>query len=717
MAEMRNPFSAADIKGQRKKREQNAPKRGEGIPQWKGDVPQVPVPKTAPASKTAKPISARTPPAGAMASALMDGDEVSRAAAPAQAAIAANRPAQIQRADGSMANLSDVNQERRQRSYYGRDPRPGDAPITDEMLRQRGAPNTRMPSEREILDQIGGRPGALTRETGYRTRGDMFRYVDAQGRQSFSDNIGDAMGLRGGALPSSEATSALRGIYDAEAQQRAERGEADGLDPRLERLRSPSLSRGDYLEQRRRVNAVAAERPVELAREQALLQARFLPEGSKVQKTPADQLAERQQAFTEGDTDRKFAHLVKQDEASNTRTMDELRGRLTLMEQQGAQATSAQELQRLQAELLMREASAKNPYLRPMPSMDPEVMAGLEDEATRTAYQKAIYQEQDRWAEAFSKYQEAAKRTGKQNPLDLWQHFDTKDLPLMYTLFGPGTLQGVAGEPRKYAEGGPVYNMPPDAASAESALGRYRDYMVQAQQMGLPTIPFEQFAQIQEASGPVQRYAMGGALYAHRQNAETMARSGILVDQQGLQEQELALKADQQRIDQAKNLAEDATTRRGQTMASNLKAASLGARSSGAFENGLLSSKTMESPYGAGSTFKWNYGRDGGATKPSGTLLSDLLGDDADYLGFARGGPVPGALEDAQQAPSEPKFVLDPDPDAPVDSIPAVIDDHQPARLNSGEFVFPTDVVQFYGLDRLNKMIAAARKGQEMQGA
>jgi hypothetical protein len=68
---------------------------------------------------------------------------------------------------------------------------------------------------------------------------------------------------------------------------------------------------------------------------------------------------------------------------------------------------------------------------------------------------------------------------------------------------------------------------------------------------------------------------------------------------------------------------------------------------------------------------------------------------------YAQGGPVAG------------KMVVDTDPNAPVDSSPAEIDGQQPAALNSGEFVMPTDVVAFYGTDRLQKMIAAARKGAQ----
>ena len=45
------------------------------------------------------------------------------------------------------------------------------------------------------------------------------------------------------------------------------------------------------------------------------------------------------------------------------------------------------------------------------------------------------------------------------------------------------------------------------------------------------------------------------------------------------------------------------------------------------------------------------------------------------------------------------------------DSLPAVIDGEHPAALSTGEFVMPVEAVRHFGLDRLNKMVAAARKG------
>lgn len=74
---------------------------------------------------------------------------------------------------------------------------------------------------------------------------------------------------------------------------------------------------------------------------------------------------------------------------------------------------------------------------------------------------------------------------------------------------------------------------------------------------------------------------------------------------------------------------------------------------------------------------------------------------------FADGGMVPDASG---------KMVTDLDPNAPTDSIPAVIDEQQPARLDSGEFVLPRDVVLFFGTDKLQKMIATARDNGDQNG-
>jgi len=76
-------------------------------------------------------------------------------------------------------------------------------------------------------------------------------------------------------------------------------------------------------------------------------------------------------------------------------------------------------------------------------------------------------------------------------------------------------------------------------------------------------------------------------------------------------------------------------------------------------------------------------------------------------MAFAAGGEVPDPRDVSG------RMVMDTDPNAPTDSIPAVVDEQMPAKLDSGEFVIPTDVVQFFGTDKLNKMIAQARQGQQ----
>jgi len=77
--------------------------------------------------------------------------------------------------------------------------------------------------------------------------------------------------------------------------------------------------------------------------------------------------------------------------------------------------------------------------------------------------------------------------------------------------------------------------------------------------------------------------------------------------------------------------------------------------------------------------------------------------------GYADGGMVQG--EDVSG-----RMVLDPNPNAPTDSIPAVVDGATPAALDSGEFVMPKDVVQYFGMQRLQKMIEQARRGSNVAG-
>lgn len=93
---------------------------------------------------------------------------------------------------------------------------------------------------------------------------------------------------------------------------------------------------------------------------------------------------------------------------------------------------------------------------------------------------------------------------------------------------------------------------------------------------------------------------------------------------------------------------------------------------------------------------------------PMPQMQQGAMGDQR-ALNFADGGLVPpgGALDQMQ---ADEKLVMDTDPNAPTDSIPATVDGTQPARLDSGEFVMPADVVMFYGTQKLKKLIEQARK-------
>lgn len=88
--------------------------------------------------------------------------------------------------------------------------------------------------------------------------------------------------------------------------------------------------------------------------------------------------------------------------------------------------------------------------------------------------------------------------------------------------------------------------------------------------------------------------------------------------------------------------------------------------------------------------------------------------------GFAFGGAVPpqdvpGGRAVAQAVAGRQVFGQS-DGSGTDDALPAVIDGERPAALTSGEFVWPVKAVQFYGMDRLNKMLAAAEKGMAAQG-
>jgi hypothetical protein len=99
----------------------------------------------------------------------------------------------------------------------------------------------------------------------------------------------------------------------------------------------------------------------------------------------------------------------------------------------------------------------------------------------------------------------------------------------------------------------------------------------------------------------------------------------------------------------------------------------------------------------------------GGSTNPYGNASFDTgslnqgasMGGWERTSGYAEGGAI--AVGGRQ--------VLGPG-DGKSDSIPAVIDGKRPAALSTGEFVFPVEAVRHFGMDRLNKMVEAARKPQ-----
>lgn len=99
--------------------------------------------------------------------------------------------------------------------------------------------------------------------------------------------------------------------------------------------------------------------------------------------------------------------------------------------------------------------------------------------------------------------------------------------------------------------------------------------------------------------------------------------------------------------------------------------------------------------------------------------MDPLGGDDMGMgvEGYAMGGEIPedpmmSAMGMAQGPDASGAVVMDPDPNAPTDSIPALIDGHRPAALDSGEFVVPEDVVRFHGTKRLQQLIEQARQAE-----
>jgi hypothetical protein len=91
-----------------------------------------------------------------------------------------------------------------------------------------------------------------------------------------------------------------------------------------------------------------------------------------------------------------------------------------------------------------------------------------------------------------------------------------------------------------------------------------------------------------------------------------------------------------------------------------------------------------------------------------GDILGKVAGVGLGMAGFAEGGAIPDP--DGTMVPPE----ASPSGGAIPDDIPAQIDGEAPARINSGEFIVPQDVVKWMGEKGMQQVILKARK--EMQG-
>lgn len=216
-----------------------------------------------------------------------------------------------------------------------------------------------------------------------------------------------------------------------------------------------------------------------------------------------------------------------------------------------------------------------------------------------------------------------------------------------------------------YAQGGMVrgagYGQTPQADAVLPEVNEYREYAMGAKQLGLPTIPFEQFLSLRAGARqkavqqpePVS-FADGGLVHPRRAYVESLPK----------QQPYMGPTQGQPRYE-AQQIPE---------------------------RPGRAPIPADRVPLGSGML-------DG--------ARSALRGVANRGMNFADGGQIPDPRDVSG------RMVVDADPNAEVDSIPAVVDEMMPAKLDSGEFVIPTDVVQFFGTDKLNKMIAQARQGAQ----
>jgi hypothetical protein len=217
-----------------------------------------------------------------------------------------------------------------------------------------------------------------------------------------------------------------------------------------------------------------------------------------------------------------------------------------------------------------------------------------------------------------------------------------------------------------YAQGGMVggagYGQTPDAQAVLPEINEYREYVMGTKSLGVPAVPFEQFltmrtgakqaASAQQQPQPVS-FADGGLVHPRRAYVESLPRQAA---------PDWRPAAPQERYSAPE-----------------------------AFPERPAGSSADRAPLG------------GGMVNNARSALMQLRNRP---MAFANGGEIPDPRDVSG------RMVVDADPNAPTDSIPAMVDETMPAKLDSGEFVIPTDVVQFFGTDKLNKMIAQARQGQ-----
>lgn len=324
-----------------------------------------------------------------------------------------------------------------------------------------------------------------------------------------------------------------------------------------------------------------------------------------------------------------------------------------------------------EAEIGLRQAQARaaqlgtQPQMREAPGYDREVIQG---------YQELVRQEVPGAAEALNDYLQRTKEgSNKQREMEV-------RLNTIMNQFPNATLEDLMSNPefaqlysqlyaprlpmQTFADGGLVsavrgagYGQTPDAQAVLPEINEYREYAMGAQALGLPAIPFEQFLTMREGARQVGQAGQPQRPMGFADGGLVSRIHPSIPERQPMQPRP------------------DETIPERPYMQPQPRAA--------------------EVPLGTGSL-----------ERARGSLLGinqRMEQRERSALGYANGGVV-------DPTDVSGKMVFDPDPNAPIDSIPAMIDGETPAALDSGEFVIPHDVVMFHGVDKLNKLIAQARQ-------